>query len=68
MYCNHKVSETLLGVIILIFAIFPALLGNDLSNWIIIIAAIALIIHAWICSHSRSHASYEETKPKKRRR
>ena len=46
MKCNCMVTELIIGILILIFAIWPALLGPAISNWIVIIAAIILILHA----------------------
>ncbi len=46
MKCNCMVTELIIGIVILIFAIWPALLGPTISNWIVIIAAIVLILHA----------------------
>ncbi len=45
MKCNCSVGNTILGLIILVVALFPALLGDQISKWIIVIASVLLIIH-----------------------
>lgn len=45
--CNCKATEIIIGAIILIFA----LLKSVYSDWIIIIAAIIIIIHAMACKN-----------------
>ena len=51
MGCNCKVFETVLGIVLLIVAIWPNLLTEGISNWIIIIGAVLLIIHACMCKN-----------------
>ena len=55
--------ELILGIIILVFAIWE----TQLSGWIIIIAAIVLILHSKFCMHHEV-PEMKETKKKKRRR
>lgn len=45
--CNCRWTETILGVVILIVTLWPALLGVSASMWVTIIAAVVLILHAW---------------------
>lgn len=70
MKCNCMVTDLIIGIVILIFAIWPALLGATISNWIVIIAAILLILHA-ILHKKRGMDMYENaavsSKAKKRR-
>jgi protein-S-isoprenylcysteine O-methyltransferase Ste14 len=47
MGCNCKVTEIILGVIVLIFAFMNA----AWATWIVAIAAILLIIHALMCKN-----------------
>ena len=62
MVCNCKLFEGILGVIILFFALWPALLGIDVSKWIIVVAAIALLIHACRC---KAHLNVVKDKRKR---
>ena len=41
--------ELILGVIILVVAAWPNLLGAQISMWVTIIAAAVLIIHSFTC-------------------
>lgn len=49
MNCNCKWFETVLAVVIFVFAVWPELVGMVASKWIIAIAAVLLLIHAWSC-------------------
>jgi len=40
---------TILAVITLIFAIWPSIAGAEGSKWIIVIAAIIVLIVTWTC-------------------
>jgi len=64
--CNCRWTETILGVVILIVTLWPALLGNSVSMWIVIITAVLLILHAWTCKNCAYMMPREM--PKKRRR
>jgi hypothetical protein len=67
MGCNCKVTEIILGIIILIFAIWT----TSWSDWIIIIAAVLLIIHALTCKNCNAKlasAPAVTSKAKKRKR
>ena len=52
MKCNCSAGNTVLGIIILIVALWPALLGAAASMWITVIAAAFLIIHSLMHKHS----------------
>lgn len=46
MNCNCKWTETVLAIIILVFAFWTSW---AYSQWVVIIAAVLLLIHAWAC-------------------
>lgn len=48
MKCNCMWVEFVLAVVILVFAIWPGIVSW--SNWVIIVAAALLLIHALSCS------------------
>ena len=50
MECNCKVTEVILGIIVLVFAVWPGLLGAQVSQWVVGIAAVLLILHALKCT------------------
>lgn len=63
MNCNCQWTETILAIVILVFAFWTV----SWSQWIIAIAAIVLLLHAWMCKSCmmcREHTS----KPSKRKR
>ena len=64
--CNCRSTETVLGIVILIVIFWPALLGAIASKWIVIVAAVLLVLHAWSCKNCGIHMSEEI--PKKRRK
>ena len=47
--CNCKWTETILGLVILIVTLWPNILGTGASWWVVVIAAILLVVHAWSC-------------------
>ena len=49
MGCNCKWTEIVIGLVILIFTIWPGIIGVTASWWVIVIAAIVLILHAFMC-------------------
>lgn len=61
--CNSKRMDLILGIVILILAIWPVF-GIAVSNWIVILAAIILIVCSVACK--KKTASKEEIAPKKR--
>ena len=51
MECNCKMTDSILGIVILVFAIWPTQIFSAMvSKWIIIVAAILLLIHAYKCN------------------
>lgn len=65
MKCNCSISNIILGVIILIFALWQ----NVASMWVIVIASILLIIHELWHKHSHmSKGGMKEDVPAKRKR
>lgn len=65
-HCNCKWTETVLGLILLIVTIWPTLLGATASMWVVIVAAVVLILHAWCCGCCGS--CMHDEMPKKRKR
>lgn len=65
---NCKWTETILGVVILIFALWPELLGAIVSTWIVVIAAALLIIHTFTCKNCQAPKSMPASRPKRRKR
>jgi hypothetical protein len=63
MKCNCSIGDIVLSVIILIFALWPEFIY---SQWIIVISAVLIIIHAiW---HKHNHmGKIKVTKSSKRR-
>ncbi|MBS3089487.1 hypothetical protein J4461_01235 [Candidatus Pacearchaeota archaeon] len=59
--CNCRITEIVLGAIILIFALWPV----RYSPWIISIAAVILIIHALACPNCSAWS--KETKKSAKR-
>lgn len=51
MGCNCKVTEIVLGIVVLIFALWPDWIGAMASKWIVGIAAVLLILHAATCKN-----------------
>ena len=47
--CNCKLTEIVLGVIILLFAVWDWGIDPRFSKWIVGIAAVLLILHASMC-------------------
>lgn len=48
MGCNCRWCETILALIILVFALF---VNASWGEWVVIIAAVLLLIHAWSCKN-----------------
>lgn len=64
MNCNCQWTETLIALIVLIFTFWM----TAWSQWIVAIAAIVLLIHAWMCKSCmmcREHAMPTSSKRKK---
>jgi len=50
MQCNCKHTEIVLGLLILIFALWQ----TAYSQWVVVISAVLLLIHAFWCKNSES--------------
>lgn len=50
MECNCKVTEIILGIIILVFAVWPNMFGMVVTQWVVGVAAVLLILHAIKCN------------------
>jgi len=59
MECNCKWTETILGIVILVFALW----GGMYADWVIIISAVLLLIHAWKCKNCGTCMPEEQSKP-----
>lgn len=58
MGCNCKVVEAVLSLIIILFAVWPNLLGDaTYSKWVIIIAALLMLIHSFTCKNCKWNGS-----------
>jgi len=71
MGCNCKVVEAVLSLIIILFAVWPNLLGDTTySKWVIIIAALLMLIHSFACKNCKwdgsSHSMGTKTAKKRR--
>ena len=65
--CNCRWTETILGLIILLVALWPSLLGASISMWVTVIAAALIVIHAWMHHHENMPASPRRTSRRRRR-
>lgn len=50
MECNCKWTETILAVVIIVFA-WPGLINWMYSGWLLVIVGVLLLIHAWKCKN-----------------
>tara|TARA_Y100000310_G_C20646742_1_gene797086 strand:+ start:1067 stop:1270 length:204 start_codon:yes stop_codon:yes gene_type:complete len=48
MFCNSKLKDTVLAIIIIVFA-WPGLISWAYSAWVVVVAGALLLIHAWVC-------------------
>lgn len=62
--CNCKVTEIVLGLVILVFALWE----TTFSKWVIVVAAILLLLHAFSCKNCGVSVSGEVPKAKSRRK
>jgi hypothetical protein len=46
--CDCRWTETVIGLVILIATLWPGILGSA-SWWVVVIAAIVLVLHSWTC-------------------
>ena len=68
MECNCKMTDSILGIVILVFAIWPTQIFSAMvSKWIIIVAAILLLIHAYKCNTCAVPMDKKAGKKKKRK-
>jgi len=51
MGCNCKWFEKVVAVVVLVIAIWPNFLGAAAPKWVLIIAAVALFLHAVKCKN-----------------
>ncbi|NCO11725.1 hypothetical protein CO038_02225 [Candidatus Pacearchaeota archaeon CG_4_9_14_0_2_um_filter_39_13] len=69
MNCNCKWTETVLALVIIVFALWADWMY---SQWIVVIAAILLLIHAWACKSCANCRMKEmprsSSRPKRRKR
>jgi len=61
--CNCKVCEIVLGIVILVFALWQ----TSFSQWVIVIAAILLILHAVSCKNCGVCGPEGQSKSRKRK-
>jgi hypothetical protein len=54
--------ELIIALVILVVAMWPALLGASISNWVIIVAAIVLAIHSFTCKSCFNSGSASKRK------
>lgn len=64
---HNLLKDVFLGLVILIVTIWPGLLGAAVSMWVVIIAAILLIIHGLFCRSCKMHNMPMEHKESRRR-
>lgn len=59
MMCNCKITEIILGIVVLIFAFVSA----AYAKWLVALAAVLLIIHAFTCRNICGHAGGMSAQP-----
>jgi hypothetical protein len=62
---NFHWCETITAIIIFVFAMWPNL-GGMYSQWIVIIAAVALFIHSFMCKSCMMCDDHKSASKKKR--
>ena len=55
MKCNCKWTEIILAIIIGVFAYWPALIPKLDGKWIVLVAALVLLIHGLSCKGGSCH-------------
>lgn len=65
MSCG-KWTNSILGIVILLVTIWPTMFSAMTNKWIVIIAAILLVIHACCCKNC-GMCGHEDMSKKKRR-
>jgi len=68
MGCNCSLTEKIIGVVIIVLAIWPNVIGATNSKWVIVVAAAVLIIHAFKCSACNMPAGSDMKKPLKKKK
>jgi len=69
MEYNCQWTEIILAILVIIFALWPGLIGAVYSKWIVVIAAVVLVIHALGCkSYKVQYNEKITSKPVKKRR
>jgi hypothetical protein len=64
MGCNCKMTESILAILIVVFALWM----TPWSQWIVVIAGAVLLIHSLACKSCKMCGEHEEMKSKKKRR
>jgi hypothetical protein len=48
MGCNCRWANTILSLVVLVFAIWPvSIVNSGTSRWVVIVAAALILIHSW---------------------
>jgi len=69
MGCNCKVNEAIIGIVILILAFWPTIFDTEgaIAGWIIVIAAVLLILNSLMCRNVYTPAMASKASTRKRR-
>lgn len=62
---RFSICELIIAIVILVVSLDPSLFGADISNWIVIVAAVILIFHTFFCKKCKMCGV--ESVPKKRK-
>ncbi len=65
MKCNCSVSNIILGIVILVFALWASF---AYSKWIVVIASVLLIIHELMHKHNHGGSGPIESRPARKKR
>ena len=63
MGCNCKMCESILAILIVVFALWP----TPWSQWIVVIAGALLLIHSFACKNCKMCSEHEMMSKKKKR-
>lgn len=58
--------EAIIAIVVIVFALWPDILGAVVSKWIVVIAAIVLLIHSFTCKKCFSGHSMAMSAKKRR--
>ena len=61
--CNCKATEIVLGLVVLVFALYQ----TSYSKWVIVVAAVLLLIHGLACKDMGSCAAPVKAKPARKK-